>query len=192
MVGAVIAVPGTVAYIAAKSNTILNTFTAPHYTPDDTSVEIQVQKIVHNVGTERIGPKGFQFVLVGENNEQHDLVVDRYGHASVVLPFGEADLGKTFIYHLYEVNDGRANVIYDRTVYEISIVVALDEANNAVTATVTVDDQAVEPVFTFENTYAAKSAVPLTGDRMNIALCVCLMLASAAGMLLLGRRKAKQ
>lgn len=190
MVGAMIALPGTVAYITAKSNTISNTFTAPHFTPDAASVKVQIKKIVHNVGSERMNPKGFQFELLGDNHEKFVLTADYHGNAEIILPYEEADIGKTFTYKVYEINDRRADVIYDRTVYELTIDVQLDEVNNAVKTVVKVNGEMARPVFTFENTYSADSAVPMTGDSMNLSLCIGLMLISAAGMLLLGRRKA--
>ena len=192
MVGVAIALPGTIAYIAAKTDTIVNTFNAPHFPPDDVSVNVQVQKIVHNVGTDRIGPEGFQFVLLGQNNEKHILTSGKNGQASVVLPFTEADLGKTFEYRLYEINDGREDVTYDKTVYDVSITIALDEDKNALIASVKVDGKAAQPVFRFENTYASGSAVPLTGDEMNIGLCTMLLAVSGLGLLMLVRRKAWQ
>lgn len=192
LLGAVIALPGTIAYIAAKSNTVTNTFTALHYPPDDTSVTISVKKIVHNVGTERISPEGFQFVLAGADNERHTLTVDRKGNASITLPFSEADLGNTYEYQLFEINDGREKVTYDRTVYQVSITIALDENENALLASVKVNGEAAQPTFRFENTYAAGKIVPPTGDEMNITLCFALMLMSAVCAALLTGRKAKQ
>lgn len=192
MVSVAIALPGTIAYIAAKTNPLVNTFTAPHFPPDDVSVNVKVQKIVHNVGTERISPEGFQFVLLGENNEKHILTSAQNGRASVALPFTEVDLGKTFEYRLYEINDGRENVTYDKTVYDLSITIALDEDENALVASVKVDGKAAQPSFRFENTYTSGSVVPLTGDEMNIGLCTVLMAVSGLGLLMLMRRKARQ
>ena len=63
------------------------------------------------------------------------------------LTYGAADAGKTYVYHVREVNDGQANVTYDSTVRSFSVAVA-DDGQGHIVATVSgVDD------LTFTNAY---------------------------------------
>lgn len=61
-------IPTTLAYITAQSDTLVNTFYAPYFPPAETSVDVCVRKVVHNTGTESIGPEGFRFQLQNTQN----------------------------------------------------------------------------------------------------------------------------
>lgn len=63
------------------------------------------------------------------------------------LTYGAADAGKTYVYHVREVNDGQANVTYDSTVRGFSVAVA-DDGQGHIEATVSGADD-----LTFTNTY---------------------------------------
>jgi len=185
------AIPSTLAYLTAQSDTLVNTFTAPYFPPESASVEVRVHKTVHNIGTESIGPEGFQFKLQNtQNDEAFTLTADVNGFASVTLPFSDADLGKTHTYRLQEINDGRANVTYSDAVYSIQITLSVN-ADNQIIASVMVDDRPVQQVeAVFENTYNAGTTVPLTGDKTQIGLYAALMLLSGACILLLLTKRA--
>lgn len=180
------AIPTTLAYLTAQSDTLVNTFTAPYFPPESASVEVRVHKTVHNIGTESIGPEGFQFKLQNtQNDEAFTLTVNANGLASVTLPFCDADLGKTHTYRLYEINDGRENVTYSDRVYTIEITLSVN-AQNQIVASARVDGQPVQQIVTvFENVYNAGIILPPTGDDTPIALCLALMLFSGAGLVVL-------
>ena len=187
------AIPTTLAYVAARSSTLYNTFGAPYFTPESTSVEVSVHKTVHNVGTETISPEGFQFALVNtQNGETITLTANENGFDSAALYFSDADIGKTCVYHLYEVNDGRAGVTYSEKVYTIEITLSVN-ADNQVVASVTVDGQPVQQIAAeFENICNVGIAPPPTGDATPVALYMALALTSAAAMaILLMRRKGR-
>lgn len=180
------AIPTTVAYLTAQSDTLINTFTAPYFLPEPVSVEVRVHKTVHNIGTESIGPEGFQFKLQNtQNDEVFPLTTDANGFASVTLPFSDADLGKNHTYLLQEINDGRENVTYSDQVYTIEITLSVN-AQNQIVASARVDGQPVQQIVAmFENEYNAGIVVPPTGDDTPIARYLALMLISSAGLVLL-------
>lgn len=63
------------------------------------------------------------------------------------LTYGAADAGKTYVYHVREVNDGQANVTYDSAVRSFSVAVA-DDGQGHIVATVSGADD-----LTFTNAY---------------------------------------
>lgn len=67
------------------------------------------------------------------------------------LTYGAADAGKTYVYHVREVNDGQANVTYDSTVRSFSVAVA-DDGQGHIVATVSGADD-----LTFTNAYNESS-----------------------------------
>ena len=67
---------------------------------------------------------------------------------------GENDAGKTFNYTISEVVAGAAGYTYDKTVYNVEVVVA-DNGNGKLTATETYTNGPAE----FENIYEAKGSV---------------------------------
>ena len=68
------------------------------------------------------------------------------------LTYGAADAGKTYVYHVREVNDGQANVTYDSAVRSFSVAVADDGQGHIVAAVSGADD------LTFTNTYHESGA----------------------------------
>ncbi len=137
------------------------------FTPDDVSVQLAVDKTVTNKGTEKIGPSGFEFVLENvETGEKKAVKTNAEGVVLYDLVFTAADIGKTFTYKLYEVNDGRAHVSYDDTIYTITITISLN-ANGKLEAAMTLDGQSVEQVnAAFENTY------DFTPDDLTVQVAV--------------------
>lgn len=180
------AIPTTLAYLTAQSETLVNTFDAPYFPPEPASVAVRVHKTVHNTGTESIGPEGFHFQLQNtQNNESFTLTTDANGFASITLPFSDADLGKTHTYRLCEINDGRENVTYSDRAYTIEITLSVN-AQNQIVAAASMDGKPVQQIAAaFENVYNAGIVLPLTGDDTPVALYVTLMLISGAGLVFL-------
>ena len=183
------AVPTTLAYITVQSDSLVNTFDAPYFTPESASVTINIHKVVQNTGSQSISPEGFRFKLESAtSHESFTLVSGKDGLATITLPFSDADLGKTHSYRLYEINDGLPNVTYDTTVHTVNIALSVNAQNQLVAQTY-VDNQPVEQAaVVFENTYSAGVIPPLTGDDTPLLLYVTLMILSGAGILLCGKR----
>lgn len=143
-----------------------NTF-VPEEFPDDLSVNIFVDKNISNIGTQSIGPENFEFTLVSSDmGAELSEKSDENGNAAFELTFTPDDIGKTYVYTLTETNDGRENIIYDDTSYQISVTILLDEANNILTAETRVNGEIVEDALvSFENTYDYTPPVsPPTND----------------------------
>lgn len=189
-----LSVPATLAYSTAKTETLVNTFTVLRLPPAQTSVNVCVQKTVHNTGTKRIGPEGFSFSLQNtQTGEAFVLTSDADGLACVTLPFSEADMGKTHTYRLSEINDGRENVSYSDQVYAIEIALCVD-ANKQPVASARVDGVPVQQIVAaFENEYHAGDVIlPPTGDDSSLGLYIALLLVSGAGLALLLIRRNRQ
>ena len=74
------------------------------------------------------------------------------------LTYGAADAGKTYVYHLREVNDGQDNITYDAAVRSFSVAVA-DDGQGHITATVSGADD-----LTFTNAYHEPSTPDKPGQ----------------------------
>ena len=126
-----------------------------------------MDKNISNIGTQSIGPENFEFTLVSSDmGAELSEKSDENGNAAFELTFTPDDIGKTYVYTLTETNDGRENIIYDDTSYQISVTILLDEANNILTAEIRVNGEIVEnALVSFENTYDYTPPVsPPTND----------------------------
>ena len=122
--------------------------------PDDIEVTIGVKKTVKNIGTESIGPEGFEFILENTDAGAKSAVTsDKDGKAAYTLAFTEEDAGNTYNYRLTETNAGREYVNYSALVYNFRISITLD-TENRLSATVWYNGKPVDG-FTaeFENIY---------------------------------------
>jgi len=136
------ATPSSLAYLVARSNTLHNTFRIPYIPPEelpeeqppeDIRVPVRVQKSMVNFSEQEIGLGGFEFHLIdAETGEIRVMTSDEEGRAALDMTFTAADVGKTYHYRLGEVNTGRENVIYDGTIYDISITLVLSEQREIV------------------------------------------------------------
>ncbi len=150
--------------------------------PADINVDIDVIKTVKNIGVSVIGPEGFKFVLENVSDPsapKSEVVTDKDGKAVFTLTFTEDDIGNTYNYKVYEVDEDRSCITYDDTVYNISIAVSLGTDNKLV-ATVINNEQAVnEAVAEFENIYDDPYVPsPPTGDYSNITLWLAVLFVS--------------
>lgn len=176
-----------------------NTFipTTPTPTPEDIEVEIQVNKTVKAIGTETFAPKGFEFILQETATEEKFLQkTDKDGKALFTLPFRSSDVGKTYTYKLSEVDGGVSGVTYDKTVYHISVSIALGENNQLIAKVLLNGTQVDNVVAEFENTYQKSSPeIPPTRDNADIGFWFAMMLVSGtvcAVLLLLDRKYARE
>jgi len=182
--------------------------------PDDINITIGVEKSVDSIGDKVIGPQGFIFELAeGDLTEGVRERSDVDGNASFDLTFDKDDIGKSYTYKLYEINDGREGVTYDETVYEVQVSIDVND-DNVLVPVVSIDGRQVaagEYVAGFVNEYDSEAGTDepdepstpsepgdadetegtsstdgdsddasKTGDEMNIALWIALMIASGA------------
>ena len=156
--------------------------------PADITVDIDIIKMVVNMGTDKIGPEDFEFLLKNLADSAPGITAksDKDGKAKFTLTFTEDDIGKTYSYKLTEVDGGRANVTYSSAEYAITISITLDEETNTLIATLTQNEAAVtEPIAEFENIYNANiPESPHTGDNSNLAMWVALMFISGGALTL--------
>ncbi len=169
--------------------------------PDDIKVNLTAKKTVKNVGSEKIGPEDFEFVLKNTlNNEEIKVKSDKDGLAIFNLNFTEEDIDKTYTYKLYETNDKRDNVTYSTKEYDVTIKVSLGTDNKLV-AVITSDGAGFDKA-EFENIYdytptpepepkpepkpepqpeTPKS--PQTGDRNNFSMLLAILFVSGLGII---------
>ncbi len=154
--------------------------------PDDIKVNVAVNKTVVNKGEKEIGPENFRFVLENiDTAAQIVMVSDEAGLANVDINFTADDIGKTYSYKLYEMNEGAEYVTYSEKVYEIAVTISLDEEANVLVANATVDGADAESIVgAFENIYDyTPPMAPPTSDNMLVP--VALFVASAAILVVL-------
>ncbi len=149
---------------AVENIEFINTYTPK---PDDITVEIDITKIVENLGTASLTPEGFEFLLKDLAGIAADVKVtsDENGKAKITLTFTENDAGKTFSYTLSEVKGDVADMTYSTVVYEIEVKIDLG-ADNKLTATLKNNDTETDKLSAeFINVYDFD--VPVTGDTSN-------------------------
>ena len=181
------AMPTTVSYFVDRSNTIKNTFRVEYLPPSDITVPVRVHKTVLSMGNESISPAGFCFHL--ENLDTGDVIpmtTLANGETTASLIFTADDISKTYNYRLYEYNDGRNNVIYDETVYSISITLQLNDQHEMSAALAINGEATAEIVAEFVNTYH-KMDIPVTRDYAHPLLWLVLLLFSGTGLVLCRR-----
>lgn len=186
------AIPQTLAYMQQESNTVRNKINVVYTPPEDISVPVRVHKTVRSLGEETVAPEGFAFALCNtDTGEVITLFTDEYGYAAASLPFTAADVGMTYHYELTEIPGTDERITYSDAVYTIRIVLTVD-MYNCINADVSVNGVHVSGVMAeFENVFEP-IVLPDTGDDCMLALHGALLLASAAGLLLLRKFRAQK
>lgn len=180
----------SLAYIAARSNTLRNSFRVEYLPPQDIQVPVMIQKSMINLSDEDVGPGGFAFRLTNtDTGESKVALTSAEGWATMYLPFTAEDVGKTYYYRLNELNNKRENVIYDETVYDISITLLLNEMHE-MSAELTLDGQPVaEIVAEYENKYYVPIPLPDTGDQAHPLLWMAMLILSITGLIILRKNR---
>lgn len=173
--------------------------------PEDITVDITVTKTVVNKGSEQIGPEGFEFVLENLRTQEKRIIeTDENGNASFTLGYTENDVGNTYTYRLSETDDGRENVQYSTTEYNITVTVALNENNGLITTLTCNGEDTAAIVAEFENIYDYTPELPDnpdipdtpdTGDTTNLHLWFALLFVSGIGIFgaaLYGKKKKEE
>ena len=145
-------------------------------------LDVNVNKTVKNVGSEKIGPEGFEFVLANATTGlKTTLTTDKNGKALVSLGYTEADVGKTYTYTLCEVKGDAKDVTYSEAVYNIGVKVSVG-ADGKLVAAATVNGAAAESIVCeFENVYDNTPEPPATGVDLHIGFWTMMMAVSIAG-----------
>ena len=182
--------PSTLAYIATRSNTMQNAFRVVYLPPQDVSVPVNISKSLISLYGETLAPGGFEFELVDlDSGETLTAVSADDGSAAIELRFTADDLGKTRRYRLSEVDTGRECVIYDDSVYEIGVTLALNEIHE-MSAELTMDGERVtEFIAQFVNQYEVTPCLPATGDSSRPLLWFAMLIASGMGLNALDKRR---
>ncbi len=176
---------------AAEAIVFNNKFTPP---PTDIDVTIDVNKTVKNIGTEKLGPEDFEFLLkkITQGGELK-VKTDKNGFAQFKLTFSEADIGKSYKYTLSEVKGDSRYVKYSEVVYDFEIKISLDEKNNKLVATLYSGGKTAEKlVGAFENIFDYKKKPPVVGDGNNLIMWFALLFVSGAGLVAGVCRKKKE
>lgn len=175
-------VPAALAFMAAQTPPIINTFTADGFS---SAAQVPVQ-VVKTIAGGNLTPAGFAFALEDESGHVITLTTGEDGTASTVLRLSTPN--STLRYQLYEINDGRAGVCYSTAVYDIIIRTPVEDGYIA--PEITVNGESVRQICAaFENAYVPTITPPLTGDSTPLLLYAALMLASAAALCALMRRR---
>lgn len=184
------AVPFSLAYITAHSNALRNTFRVEYLPPQDLIVPVTIHKTMIGMGGAQMDPSGFAFRLAdADTGETAEETSSEDGKAVIELRFTAQDVGKTRRYRLCELNTGRGNVIYDDTVYEITITPGLNEIHE-LSAALALDGRPVEQITAaYENRYNASAVLPDSGDDAQPALWLAALALSGAGLMALRRKK---
>lgn len=159
--------------------------------PDDTTLEIKVEKTVKNVGALTMSPEGFQFLLENMTiGGTQTATANEEGLAVFTLTFTKDDIDKTYTYQLSEIDDGKAHVEYSTAVYTITVSIALNEDNKLVATITNNGAETTEPVAQFENVYdpPGDPGNPGTGD-VSMALWIAMMAVSCGGVITLATQR---
>ena len=184
---AALSLPDTLAFIAAQSNKLHNTFRVEYLPAEDITVPVHVYKTVRAVTDERISPEGFRFLLTREDGEELILTSGADGFALATLTFTAADAGKTYTYQLTELDDAQEFITYSDAAYTIRIAITLDAQNRLVPAIAMDGEKVTRLQAEFVNVYDP-TEVPDTGDHTCLLLYAGMMLLGAAGLFALSRR----
>ena len=188
---AVISAPPTsLAYIAANSNTVQNAFRVEYLPPQDITVPVRVQKTMISLSERDVGPGGFDFRLINVDTDEAAIITSSAdGWAETYLTFTAEDVGKTFRYRLHEMDTGRKNVTYDESVYDISIIIGLDQSHE-LCAELWMDGAPVEEIVAaFENVYYVPVPLPDTGDEARPILWAAMLVFSGSGLVMLRKKR---
>jgi len=178
---------------SADATNNLNILFTNVFTPAKIDVEFKVNKTLENKSDEEKGLDGFKFVLVG-SGQNLEVVTDEDGKAVFELSYVSTDIGQTYEYEISEVDTGIKHMTYSTEKHTVSVEVTVTD-EGVIVPVYTVDKVAANAVEVgFTNIYEPPAKGPQTGDSVNLALVIAVMLAS--GLLIgvafvLGKRRAK-
>lgn len=178
-----------------EKNNISFAFDNEYSAPEDIAVDILVNKTVENKGTDKMSAKGFNFSLTLADGKEISLKTDKNGKALHTLIFTANDIGNTYTYELYEINDKKKYVTYSTESYLINITVSQDKTSGKLVADLAINGTPTDSIVTnFTNIYdytPGKDPAPITLDITNNAFWLISMILSAAIVIFLLLRKRK-
>lgn len=156
---------------------------------EDINLDIIIENIVNNTGKYSIGPKNFEFIIENIHTGATTKVIsDKNGKAYYNLKFTENDIGKTYEYKLSMIKGKMKGLIYSDSIYNVKIIITLDENFKLVPLVFINNQEASEVKLFFQNTYyisPEEPALPPTIDTTNNTPYITMMIISAGGLLII-------
>lgn len=167
--------------------TFNNSFIPPDISETTTEAQITVNKTIENLGKHSITAEGFEFILENKaNGNKTSLKTNENGKAVFKIPLSLADIGQNFCYTLYEVNDGKKNITYDETVYEIEITPELNDNGKLISKITSGKEKSDSFIFEFQNKYNSDvEDSPPTGIDTNLSLWLLMLVISSISSIVL-------
>ena len=134
-----------------------------------------------------LGPDNFKFRLEEiDTGISKGATSDKHGKASIELKFDKDDIGKSFKYKLYTVDEKKTGITYDTKEYIIDIYVTTNN-NGELVLEIKVDGQEVNSISViFDQTcYASGDVTPDTGAEIGLTIPVLFSLIAFFMMLVL-------
>ena len=134
-----------------------------------------------------LGPDNFKFRLEEiDTGISKGATSDKHGKASIELKFDKDDIGKSFKYKLYTVDEKKTGITYDTKEYIIDIYVTTNN-NGELVLEIKVDGQEVNSINAiFDQTcYASGDVTPDTGAEIGLTIPVLFSLIAFFMMLVL-------
>ena len=134
-----------------------------------------------------LGPDNFKFRLEEiDTGISKGTTSDKHGKASIELKFDKDDIGKSFKYKLYTVDEKKTGITYDTKEYIIDIYVTTNNDGELVLE-IKVDGQEVNSISAiFDQTcYASGNVTPDTGAEIGLTIPVLFSLIAFFMMLVL-------
>ena len=156
------------------------------FTPNPVSVVITAEKKLTNHTKQTMGVDGFSFLLT-DGTTPVTKISGTDGLAKFELTFNAAG---TYTYKLSEVKGDVKDMVYDETVYDITVTVTQDATTGALSATVSKTDNAV-----FTNVYGKPEEPPKTADDFGLIRWTAMLTVSAFSMLavlVIGKKKLQE
>lgn len=119
-----------------------------------------------------LGPDNFKFRLEEiDTGISKGATSDKHGKASIELKFDKDDIGQSFKYKLYTVDEKKSGITYDTKEYIIDIYVTTN-SNNELVLEIKVDGQEVDSINAiFDQTcYASGDVTPDTGSEAGLII----------------------
>lgn len=156
-------------------------------TQDAIRIDVNITNRMTCIEGCELGPDNFKFRLEEiDTGISKGTTSDKHGKASIELKFDKDDIGKTFKYKLYTVDEKKTGITYDTKEYIIDIYVTTN-SNNELVLEIKVDGKEVDNINAiFDQTcYASGDVTPDTGAEIGLTIPVLFSLIAFFMMLVL-------
>lgn len=156
---------------------VLSALFTNSYTVTDTKVQIVAEKTLKG---RSLAEGQFKFSLTLKGDEtQKDVLSEEVTNSAdgsirfTPITYTQADMGKTFIYEIKEINDGKSGYEYDNTVYTVMVQVIDNGDGTLSTKTTSTKQGSANQVadaqsINFSNVYTAKGSVKFSATKEMI------------------------